>query len=411
MFQKILALSMVAAVSAHQNFHQFWVNDVTPGYQVGIRMPPSNSPVTDVTSDDIACNVNGSDVPSGVDTIAANEGDSITVNWDISSHPGPITHFLFGPVDDAAQATGIGAGWFKIDERDYVDGAWANEYLSDNGGNYTFSLPTGLQSGDYLVTFPAKDLHHVTQLRSEMLALHGSQTEGGAQFYIGCAQLTVTGTGTGSCTPSISLPGAYTAEDDDIYIPDFYSGFDPTTYVAPGGSVAVCDGSSPATASASSAAATSVAASATSAAAAAASTPAASSVVAAAATSTSAAAQTSSSAAAAKTSSAAAAASSSAASDDDDDDEDSCDADDDDEDSCDAEDSDDEPSSSSAPAPSTLITRTSSAAAQATSAASSGSNSGSVALYGQCGGINYSGSTECASGTCTVMNDYYSQCV
>lgn len=45
MFQKILALSMVAAVSAHQNFHQFWVNDVTPGYQVGIRMPPSNSPV------------------------------------------------------------------------------------------------------------------------------------------------------------------------------------------------------------------------------------------------------------------------------------------------------------------------------------------------------------------------------
>ncbi|KAI4601497.1 hypothetical protein KJ359_011626 [Pestalotiopsis sp. 9143b] len=353
MFQKILALSMVAAVSAHQNFHQFWVNDVTPGYQVGIRMPPSNSPVTDVTSDDIACNVNGSDVPSGVDTIAANEGDSITVNWDISSHPGPITHFLFGPVDDAAQATGIGAGWFKIDERDYVDGAWANEYLSDNGGNYTFSLPTGLQSGDYL-------------LRSEMLALHGAQTVGGAQFYIGCAQLTVTGTGTGSCTPSISLPGAYSAEDDDIYIPDVYNGFDPTTYTAPGGSVAVCGGSSPATASASSAAAaTSVAASATSAAAAASTSAASagsSSVVAAAATSTSAAAQISSSSAAAKTSTAAAAASSSAASDDDDD-----------EDSCDADDEDDEPSSSSAAAPSTLITRTSSAAAQATSAASSSS--------------------------------------
>jgi cellulase len=133
MFQKLLGLSLVAAVSAHQNFHQFWVNDVTPGYQAGIRMPPSNSPVTDVTSDDISCNVNGNDVPSAVDTIAANEGDKITVNWDISSHPGPITHFLFGPVDDAAQATGIGAGWFKIDERDYVDGAWANEYLSDNG--------------------------------------------------------------------------------------------------------------------------------------------------------------------------------------------------------------------------------------------------------------------------------------
>ncbi|KAI4603460.1 hypothetical protein KJ359_003270 [Pestalotiopsis sp. 9143b] len=103
----------------------------------------------------------------------------------------------------------------------------------------------------------------------------------------------------------------------------------------------------------------------------------------------------------------------------DDDEDDSCDAEDDegddDEDSCDADDEDDEPASSSAPAaassaaPTTLVTRTSTAAAQATSAASS--SSGSVALYGQCGGINYTGSTECASGTCTVMNDYYSQCV
>lgn len=120
---------------------------------------------TDVTSDDIACNVDGSTVPSGVTTVAANEGDSITVNWDISSHPGPITHFLFGPVDDAAQETGIGAGWFKIDERDYVDGAWANEYLSDNGGNYTFTLPTGLQSGDYLVSLtPSPNSSHETNV-------------------------------------------------------------------------------------------------------------------------------------------------------------------------------------------------------------------------------------------------------
>ncbi|KAF7515929.1 hypothetical protein G7054_g14371 [Neopestalotiopsis clavispora] len=126
-------------------------------------------------------------------------------------------------------------------------------------------------------------------------------------------------------------------------------------------------------------------------------------------------------------SAAAAATTSAAAETGDDDEDDSCDADDDDEaedtgddeddDSCDADDEDDEPVTSSAPAassaaaPTTLVTRTSTAAAQATSAASSGSSSGSVALYGQCGGINYTGSTTCASGTCTVMNDYYSQCV
>ncbi|KAF2647319.1 carbohydrate-binding module family 1 protein [Lophiostoma macrostomum CBS 122681] len=230
MFTKTLISSaFVAAVSAHQNFHQFWVNDVTPGYQVGIRMPPSNSPVTDVTSNDIACNVDGSTVPSGVETVDASEGDTIKVQWDSSSHPGPITHMLFGPVDDASQATGIGAGWFKIDELDYDNGTWANAIMEAANMTHEFALPTGLASGEYL-------------LRSEMLALHGAQTVGGAQFYIGCAQLKITGSG-GSCGPSISLPGAYDANDADIYIPNIYNGYDPSNYTAPGGPIATCGGS------------------------------------------------------------------------------------------------------------------------------------------------------------------------
>ncbi|KAK6613436.1 Endo-1,4-beta-xylanase 1-like protein 1 [Botrytis cinerea] len=54
---------------------------------------------------------------------------------------------------------------------------------------------------------------------------------------------------------------------------------------------------------------------------------------------------------------------------------------------------------------STTITKTTStAAASGTGAA--------VALYGQCGGVNYKGSTVCAAGaTCTAQNDYYSQCI
>jgi cellulase len=73
-----------------------------------------------------------------------------------------------------------------------------------------------------------------------MLALHGAQTVGGAQFYIGCAQLKITGTGSGSCGPTISIPGAYKAEDANIYIPNVYNGFDASTYKAPGGPVASC---------------------------------------------------------------------------------------------------------------------------------------------------------------------------
>jgi len=76
-----------------------------------------------------------------------------------------------------------------------------------------------------------------------MLALHSSQTLNGAQFYIGCAQLKIAGTGSASCGPTISLPGAYKADDANIYIPNYYNGFDATTYKAPGGPVATCGGS------------------------------------------------------------------------------------------------------------------------------------------------------------------------
>jgi len=236
--------------------HELFINDVSPGYQVGLRMPPSNSPVVDVTSDDMACNVGGSKVPSGVKTIDAAEGDSIKVQWDNSGHPGPITHFLFGPVDDASQATGIGAGWFKIDEQNQVGGKWASEVMQAHNMTHEFKLPTGLASGEYL-------------LRSEMLALHSSQTKDGAQFYIGCSQLKITGTGSkGSCGPTISIPGAYKADDANIYIPNYYNGFDASTYKAPGGPVATCGGKgnaapAPAAPAKSSAAASSAVASAT----------------------------------------------------------------------------------------------------------------------------------------------------
>ncbi|KAG8952021.1 hypothetical protein FRC04_005354 [Tulasnella sp. 424] len=47
-----------------------------------------------------------------------------------------------------------------------------------------------------------------------------------------------------------------------------------------------------------------------------------------------------------------------------------------------------------------------------TTTTSSGNSGGTVAVYGQCGGQNYSGPTTCVSGsTCVYSNDYYSQCL
>ncbi|KAK6363634.1 hypothetical protein TWF730_001058 [Orbilia blumenaviensis] len=230
MFSKFIlpSLMIVAQALAHQNLHQFWVNGVSQGYQVGIRMPPSNSPVTDVNSNDIVCNVNGSN-GANVAVVNANAGDTIEVQWDTSGHPGPIVHSLHGPVASAKSASGVG-DWFKIQELNYVNGKWANEVMMANAGKYSFKLPANLASGEYL-------------LRSEMLALHASQTVEGAQFYIGCMQLKITGPG-GNCSPKYKLPGAYKATDNNIYISDFYFGFVPETYSAPGPAVATCAGGS-----------------------------------------------------------------------------------------------------------------------------------------------------------------------
>lgn len=163
MFSKaLLTTALISAVSAHQNWHQLWINGETPGFEVGIRMPPSNSPVEDVTSNNMACNV-PSTSQGPVDTIEAVAGDTIKVKWDQSGHPGPITHFLL-PVEDAATATGVGAGWFKIDEVAYVDGKWANEIMGANDMTHEFKLPEGLASGEYLVSLSPLPLLHPLNL-------------------------------------------------------------------------------------------------------------------------------------------------------------------------------------------------------------------------------------------------------
>lgn len=97
---------------------------------------------------------------------------------------------------------------------------WAS-YPSGTGGltNFTIDLPTDLPSGDYL-------------LRAEHVALHAAEEFGGAQYYIGCAQLTVTGDGAGSPSPVTSIPGQYTGYEAGLIINIYYP--IPTNYTAPG---------------------------------------------------------------------------------------------------------------------------------------------------------------------------------
>jgi hypothetical protein len=67
-------------------------------------------------------------------------------------------------------------------------------------GSYTYNIPTCIPDGDYL-------------LRIQSLAIHNPWPAGIPQFYISCAQITVTGGGNGNPGPTALIPGAFKDTD------------------------------------------------------------------------------------------------------------------------------------------------------------------------------------------------------
>ncbi|KAF9480944.1 hypothetical protein BDN70DRAFT_893748 [Pholiota conissans] len=222
-----IAASFIASASAHATWQELWIGSVDAGSSC-VRTPASNNPVTDVTSADLACNIAGTS--SGVCPV--NAGQSITIEMhqqpgDRScaseaiggDHYGPINIYM-AAVSDATTAVGASASWFKIAESGMVSKApdyWATEVMNDNCGHVTFTIPSDIAPGNYL-------------LRAEVIALHVASSVGGAQFYPGCFQLNVSGTGTAK-PPTVKIPGVYSASDPGILI-NIYQTL--TTYAIPG---------------------------------------------------------------------------------------------------------------------------------------------------------------------------------
>ncbi|GME25965.1 Glycoside hydrolase family 61 [Neofusicoccum parvum] len=242
--RSILSISaLVAAASAHTIFQELWVNGVSQGHTTGIRVPNYDGPITDVTSNDVICNggVNplNTPLPSAVIDIPA--GATVTAEWHhtlagysatdgddpiSASHKGPVIAYL-AKVPDATAETVTGLSWFKIyaDGLDGASGTWAVDKLIDNKGKVDFTIPKCIPAGNYL-------------LRVEIIALHGASTYPGAQLYMECAQINVSG-GTGTSVPSgVSFPGAYKTDDPGIVFNLYYP--TPTAYTIPGPTVLTC---------------------------------------------------------------------------------------------------------------------------------------------------------------------------
>lgn len=130
------------------------------------------------------------------------------------SHVGPILVYL------AKSDTGAGNVWFKIYEDGYTNGQWAVTKLIANKGRVDITLPADIAPGNYL-------------LRGEILAHHGSYALNGVQPYVGCVELTVSGSG--KATPAgVAIPGVYSNQDPGMLF-DIYKSF--TSYPIPGPAV------------------------------------------------------------------------------------------------------------------------------------------------------------------------------
>ena len=131
-------------------------------------------------------------------------------------------------VSDASTADGS-TGWFKIFQDGWAktasgasgdDDKWGTKDLNTCCGKMNVKIPSDLAAGDYL-------------LRAEVIALHSAGSAGGAQFYMSCYQLSVTGSGSAS-PATVSFPGAYSASDPGIQV-NIHAAL--STYVVPGPAV------------------------------------------------------------------------------------------------------------------------------------------------------------------------------
>jgi Glycosyl hydrolase family 61. len=170
---KLLApLALVGAASAHTIFVSLEVNGVNHGVGNGVRVPSYNGPIEDVTSNSIACNGPPNPTTPTDKVITVQAGSEVTAIWrymlnsqgsapnDVmdSSHKGPTMAYL-KKVNNATTDSGVGDGWFKIQEDGFDGTTWGTERVINGQGRHKIKIPECIEPGQYL-------------LRAEMLALY-----------------------------------------------------------------------------------------------------------------------------------------------------------------------------------------------------------------------------------------------
>ncbi|KAL2872346.1 lytic polysaccharide monooxygenase auxiliary activity family 9 protein [Aspergillus lucknowensis] len=172
---------------------------------------------------DIICHI---DAVNGEGSIPVAAGDSISLQWTQwpDTHHGPVIDYLANCGSSCQTVDKTTLEFFKISEVGLVDdttvpGFWATDELIENNSSWLVQIPETVAPGDYV-------------LRHELIALQGAHTEGGAQNYMQCINLQITGSG--SAQPEgVLATDLYTSTDSGILVDIFK----PLTYTIPGPSL------------------------------------------------------------------------------------------------------------------------------------------------------------------------------
>lgn len=170
---------------------------------------------------DVICHKNATPA-GGHATVPA--GASILLQWTPwpDSHLGPVVDYLAncnGLCEDVDKTT---LEFFKLDGIGYLSGAdpgtWATTTLIAENSSWVVQIPEDLAAGNYV-------------LRHEIIALHAAGSLDGAQNYMQCVNLEVTGTG--SLAPSGVLGTDLYQETDPGILYNLYTSPEPP-YTIPG---------------------------------------------------------------------------------------------------------------------------------------------------------------------------------
>ncbi|MCJ1313348.1 hypothetical protein MMC25_007026 [Agyrium rufum] len=206
----LVAVASLRLAAAHTTMTDFYVDGTPMGAGTCVRMnnniQEATFPISSVTSDDMACGVNGQNAAARV--CSANAGSTLTFEYRSwpdgtrpgsidASHKGPCAVYMKSVSSATANDTAVGPGWFKIFAQDYdeTSSQWCTEKIIANNGLLSFILPSNLPAGYNLV-------------RSELLALQqADKSPADPQFYVGCAQIFLNSTGSSIPQDTVEIPG------------------------------------------------------------------------------------------------------------------------------------------------------------------------------------------------------------